>query len=211
MDRAVREKITPLSPFSIRSPGNFFAARDITLSEGLESACHRRRTAGARSKFGGSFSRCHGRDAQHLNELSKHTGAGKHRRQRRTAHAGFFAGFSGCLYTTLLPLPAADLWIFPPPCRRTRSRGGTHPGNISRPAPRRHSLPTTRALSHLSLCHRLQDTARPPPQSRLPRHVLWPKKLRTRSLQAGCHRVRSVGAPRGGKARAHRPRSPHAP
>src|SRR5438046_10029602 len=33
MDRAVREKITPLSPFSIRSPGNFFVARDITLSE----------------------------------------------------------------------------------------------------------------------------------------------------------------------------------
>src|SRR5438132_653216 len=212
MDRAVREKITPLSPFSIRSPGNFFAARDITLSEGLESACHRRRTAGARSKFGGSS-----RDAMDempstsTNSRSTPAPANTGVSQRRTAHAGFFAGFSGCLYTTLLPLPAADLWIFPPPCRRTRSRGGTHPGNISRPAPRRHSLPTTRALSHLSLCHRLQDTARPPPQSRLPRHVLWPKKLRTRSLQAGCHRVRSVGPPRGGKARAHRPRSPHAP
>src|SRR5438046_10029601 len=115
MDRAVREKITPLSPFSIRSPGNFFAARDITLSKGLESAYHRRRTAGARSKFGGSFSRCHGRDAQHLNEPSKHTGAGNHRRQRRTAHAGFFGGFSGCLYPTILPLTAPDRMFFATP------------------------------------------------------------------------------------------------
>src|SRR5437868_5895583 len=53
-----------------------------------------------------------------------------------------------------------------------------------------------RPVSHLSLRHRLQDTSRPSPQSRLPGRVFGPEKLRARSFQEGCHRVRLVGPPR---------------
>ncbi len=106
-----------------------------------------------------------------------------------------FSKGSSHAFEELFSLQTADFWFLSTARLRVRSGGGADAGDFPCPAPRQCPLRAPGALPHVSLRDWFQDSSRSSSQSRLPRHVLWPKKLHSRSRQAGRDRIRPLGPP----------------